>query len=282
MEVIASPKSTSRVSDETVGRMSFVRRLPERPAAAAPSLNGRAALIVDGGWGIGRAVAIDFAQRGAAIAFGDQCEPIYQEHTRTVLESFGVDVLPVARPEDSEAGCRRLVSEVHDRFGCIDVLVYAAPFSGEVPLHRMHGCNWNELMHGYLDSAYHLARAVINPMRQRGHGRIIFISDPVTADTLSEHPRPRIGQAGMIGLAQTLARENAPRGVTVNCVSPGVIAPPKTLEERADHPESIGRSIPMRRIGRPEDVAHLVSFLASEQADYITGQLIHVDGGLSA
>jgi 3-oxoacyl-[acyl-carrier protein] reductase len=139
---------------------------------------------------------------------------------------------------------------------------------------------WDSVIESHLGCAYNLTRAVINPMRQRGYGRIILVAGNIRPSR-STGQIAKIAAAGVAGLTRQLAIENAHCGITVNCVQPGFLELNSTVEMGAGEWERTMSAIPMKRAGRPEEVAHLIGFLASDQAAYITGQVIEIDGGLA-
>ncbi len=174
-----------------------------------------------------------------------------------------------------------MVGQVLEELGQVDILVHAAGACDDAPYHQMHRCQWDYVMRVQLGGAYNLARAVINPMRQRAFGRIVFVTAPLSG-------RGGFGQANLLaarmvlfGLAQTLATENGRLGITVNCVCPGIVESERTREMPEQKREQAEALIPLGRLCRPEEVAPIIEFLATDKSVYITGQEFHVDGGLS-
>jgi NAD(P)-dependent dehydrogenase (short-subunit alcohol dehydrogenase family) len=174
-----------------------------------------------------------------------------------------------------------MVEEALDEFGRIDILVNNAGVRSDAPFHLMHRHQWDAVMRTNLDGVYNLTRAVINPMRQRGYGRIVFITESTIRIASAAHANLITSKAAVTGLARGLAEENARLGITVNCVCPGVIETRRLQRFTTEERDDVLARIPMGRFGRAEEVAHLVGFLVSDEAAYITGQEFRIDGGLS-
>ena len=247
---------------------------------------GRVALVTGGTRGIGAAISLGLAEAGATVAAG-------YSSNRERAEAFGAAIGSVhqgnvGNPED----CRRVVGEVIDRHGRLDILVNNAGVTVDRPIWKMTVDEWHQVLRVNLSGAFYLSQPALEHMLERGSGRIINISS-VTGET------GNIGQAnyaaskaGLHGLTKTMAREAAfalaregrlvddAIGLTVNAVTPGLIetdmtaaVPPKVLE-------GMLAAIPVRRAGRPDEVARVVRFLAEDASAYITGQVWGVNGGL--
>jgi len=280
-------------------RLGMTGDSPRTPAEVHGALHAKVALVCGVRNAIGRAIATTLAQHGARIAFDAVPGSNTAETLSAVIESFGTNAMPTGNMTDPETRSHGMAEgplwgagQVYERFGQIDILVYVVSGNeshDRTPLHQMHNRQWDECAHRHLDLVYRLVREVINPMRQRRFGRIVLITDSIAPSQYQAHAYSDIGQSGLVALTRTLARENADHNVTANCVCPGLIERPgcrsngsddlqaKTFRERAEI-----EHIPAQRYGRPEDVAHLVTFLCSDRSAYITGQRIAVDGGLTA
>lgn len=242
-------------------------------------LAGRVALVTGAAAGIGAATARRFAQEGALLALND----VSAETLAFVVEELqgaGTQTLAVVGDVARRPDVERMVAETLRAFGRVDILVNNAGIARDALAAKMTEEQWDQVLAVNLKGTFLCAQAVLPGMRERGWGRVI--------NTASVGVRGNIGQAnyaaskaGVIGLTRTLALEYARYGVTVNCVAPGAVmtrmlaAVPDAIREK------IVARIPAGRIGQPEEVAAAHAFLASEEAAYITGQVLFVDGGMS-
>jgi NAD(P)-dependent dehydrogenase (short-subunit alcohol dehydrogenase family) len=174
-----------------------------------------------------------------------------------------------------------MVESVFSAMGVVDILVHFADFRTETPIHLLHRKDWDHVVHSGLGSAYNLTRTLINPMRQHGGGRIIFVVEAPWRENRCQYGQVMTGESAINGLARALAMENASRGITVNSISTGIFETPRTIALSSKDRERMTAMVPAARMGKPEDAARMVAFLASDDAAYITGQCIAVDGGLS-
>jgi len=249
-------------------------------APTAP-LRGRVAIVSGGASGISRAIATELAQRGAAVAVVHHGQPHPAETLCEVMQSFGSRTLAIDSDISNEVDCTKMVAEVFAHLGVVDIVVHSADFRAETPIHLLHRKDWDLVVHEGLGGAYNLTRALINPMRQHGGGRVIFVVETPWRQNRCQYGQMMTGESAINGLARALAMENAARGITVNCVATGVFETMRTVELTSKERDRINSMIPASRMGRPEEAARLVAFLASEDAAYLTGQTIAVDGGLS-
>lgn len=241
-------------------------------------LSGRIALVTGASRGIGRAIAIRLAGQGATIvaaARGDNAAGTVNEITAAggKAEVASLDV-------SDAAASSAFVSDAMDRHGRIDVLVNNAGIAKDQLLLRMDRGEWDDVIHTNLTSAFTLTQAVLKPMiRQRG-GRIICISSVVGQTGNAGQSNYAASKAGLIGFAKAVAQEVASRNVTVNVIAPGLIETDMTRLIAENARDQWQSKIPLKRMGTPDDIAWAVCFLASDEAAYITGQVLAVNGGM--
>jgi acetoacetyl-CoA reductase len=231
-------------------------------------------MVTGGTRGIGYAIAKRLKESGFLVAAGYAGN---EEAAQATAKQLGVMVVKgnVGRFED----CQRAVAEVEAKLGPIDVLVNNAGITRDAMLHKMTPEQWNEVIYVNLASIFNMSRQVIEGMRERGHGRIINISSINGQKGQMGQTNYSAAKAGVIGFTKALALESAKKGITVNCIAPGytdtemvLAVPPKILE-------SIIGQIPIGRLGHSEEVAGLVAYLALDEASFITGAVIPINGG---
>ena len=241
-------------------------------------LAGRVALVTGASRGIGRAIAVQLASAGATVVAGARADHAGAVQ-RQIEEAGGAAVaitLDVTAPESIGAAARTAL----DRCGRVDILVNNAGIVRDQLLMRMKAEEWDAVMATNLTAAYRLCQAVLRPMLKQRSGRIVNIASVVGQSGNPGQANYAASKAGLIGFTKSLAQEVASRGITVNVVAPGMIETDMTaaLDERAQ--AALRERIPMGRLGSPEEVAGVVRFLASDEASYITGQVIGVNGGM--
>ncbi len=246
-------------------------------ATPGQTLADRVAVVTGASRGIGRAIARQLAARGAVVvagARGDHAEAVAGEICEAGgrAEAVALDVTDVDAVE-------RTVADVVARHGRLDVLVSNAGITRDQLLMRMKPADWDAVLATNLTAAFTCVRAAVRPMvRQRG-GRIIAISSVVGQTGNAGQANYAASKAGLIGFAKSMARELASRGITVNVVAPGFIDTDMTRELGSAREKWIAQ-VPLGRLGTPEDVAAAVCFLASDEASYITGHVLAVNGGM--
>jgi acetoacetyl-CoA reductase len=242
-------------------------------------MNPRLALVTGGIGGLGTAICRRLAQRGnrvIAVDLGGSDARL----ARFLEAMSGLDVSFEAADVGDPDACERLLQRVAAEHGPIDILVNAAGITRDARLTRMERVQWDEVLRVNLDSVFNLCRLVVDGMGARGFGRIVNISSVNGQTGQFGQTNYAAAKAGMHGFTMALAREVARAGVTVNSVSPGYIDTEMTRAVREDIRAQIVASIPLGRVGEPDDIASVVEFLCSDGARYITGANIPVNGGL--
>ena len=241
-------------------------------------LTGRVALITGASRGIGKAIARRLAAAGAVVVAGAR-----EDHAGAVADEIvtsGGTAEPVTLDVTDPASITTAVRLALDRFERLDVLVNNAGIVRDQLIMRMKSDEWDAVLAANLTGAFRCAQAVLRPMLKQRWGRVINISSVVGQVGNPGQVNYAASKAGLIGLTKTLAREVASRGITVNAVAPGMIATDMTAELGESAREALTEQIPLGRLGSPEDVAGAVWFLASDEASYITGQVVGVNGGM--
>jgi 3-oxoacyl-[acyl-carrier protein] reductase len=245
----------------------------------AKGLEGRVAIITGGSRGIGRAVAQCLAEDGASVVVSGLDATRLEAATKE-LEGFGAPVLgvvaDVARREDVE----RLVDQAKERFARIDVLVNNAGITRDALLVRMKDEDWDRVLDVNLRGAFLMTRAVAKIMMRQKGGRIINIASTAGAMGNPGQANYSAAKAGLIGLTKAAARELSRWSILVNAVAPGLIETDMAAAIPAEAREALLAQIPLGRIGSGREVAEVVRFLAGDGATYVTGQVLHVNGGL--
>ena len=242
-------------------------------------LDGKVAIVTGAAQGIGRAIAEALASAGADIAIADM-DPGRAQETMDAVRKLGRRVLNlkvnVAEWSDVKEMTDRIVSE----WGKIDILVNNAGITRDGLLMRMKEEDWNLVLQVNLTGTFNCTKAVMQPMAKQRYGRIVNIASIVGVMGNAGQANYAASKAAVIGFTKTVAREYASRQVTVNAVAPGFIDTAMTQGLPSDVKETLQKQIPLGRLGLPSDVAAAVRFLVSDEAGYITGQVVHVNGGM--
>lgn len=243
-------------------------------------LEGKTALVTGASRGIGRAVAVALASAGAKVAVNYAGNDAAAEETKAAIEAAGgTAILVKADIADSEA-VEMMVADTVAAFGQIDILVNNAGITRDGLLMRMKNEDFDAVINTNLKGVYYTTKAVTKLMMKKRYGRIINMASVVGLTGNAGQANYSAAKAGVIGFSKTVAKELASRGITCNMVAPGLIATDMTKDLPEKAKEAMMTSIPLGRAGQPEDVAQAVLFLASDNASYITGQVINVDGGM--
>jgi 3-oxoacyl-[acyl-carrier protein] reductase len=244
------------------------------------NLKGKVALITGGSRGIGRAVSIRLAREGAFVFVNyARNEEAARETLRLIGEAGGEGQIVHFDVADTKAATEAIAGLIREK-GRIDILVNNAGESRDGLLVRMKEQDWDRVIDTNLKGTFNGCRAVSYAMMKQRSGRIINVSSVVAQSGNAGQANYSASKAGIIGLTKSLARELAPRGIRVNAVAPGLIATDMTSAMTEEQREKVLEEIPLSRLGTPDDVAGVVLFLASDEAGYITGQVIGVNGGL--
>lgn len=244
------------------------------------SLKGKTAIITGGSRGIGKACAIYLAKQGADIVFNYSNNSSMAEETADEIKNLGVKVLAVKADVKSSQDIDYLFNQALENFNSIDILVNNAGITRDTLLIRMKEEDWDTVLDINLKGVYLTCKAAAKHMMKKRQGRIINISSVVGITGNPGQANYAASKAGIIGFSKSIAKELAPRGILVNVVAPGFIDTDMTSVLGEKVKDNILTQIPLGRYGSPEDVAKLVTFLASDDNQYITGQVINIDGGM--
>lgn len=245
------------------------------------NLEGRTALVTGGSRGIGRAIVQTLARAGARVAFVYHANA--QAAEQLVAELAGSKLTAAAHQADvrNKDSADALVSKLVEEWGRLDILVNNAGIIRDGLLATMSPDQWQDVLETNLTSVYNFCQAVTRPMMSARYGRIINMSSVAAEFGNKGQTNYAASKGGIEGFTRCLAKELASRGVTVNAVAPGFIETDMTAAVRNAAEAEIKKAIPARRLGKPDDIAQAVLFLAGEGASYITGQVLKVDGGLT-
>ena len=240
---------------------------------------GKTALITGGARGIGRAIAEELASAGATLAIVDVLQDV-AEATAAAFRERGVEAAAFVANVASPADVDRLFGEVMARFGKIDILINNAGITRDNLIMRMKEEEWDAVIAVNLKGTFNCIKAASRPMLKARSGCIVNIASVVGVMGNAGQANYGASKAGVIGLTKTAAKELASRGITVNAVAPGYIETDMTGKLSEEARKAFLTVVPLARPGTPQDVARAVRFLCSEDAAYITGQVLHVDGGM--
>lgn len=243
-------------------------------------LEGKVALITGAARGIGKAIALKYAQQGANIAFTDLVIDERGEQTKKEIEACGVKVLAIASNAADFQQAHDAVAKVVECFGKLDILVNNAGITKDGLMMRMSEQQWDAVLTVNLKSAYNFIHAVTPVMMRQKSGSIINMSSVVGVHGNAGQCNYSASKAGMIGLAKSIAQELGSRGIRANAVAPGFIITEMTDKLPDEIKAEWSKKIPLRRGGTPEDIANVCLFLASDLSSYVTGQVISVCGGM--
>lgn len=244
-------------------------------------LEGKTALITGAARGIGKAIALKFASEGANIAFTDLVIDEAGEATEHEIASLGVKCKGYASNAANFEETHHVVEQIMQDFGRIDVLVNNAGITKDGLMMRMSEQQWDAVINVNLKSAFNFIHAVTPVMMRQKAGSIINMSSVVGVSGNAGQANYSASKAGMIGLAKSVAKELGSRGIRANAIAPGFIITDMTGQLSEEVRNEWAKQIPLRRGGTPEDVANVAIFLASDLSSYVSGQVIHVCGGMN-
>lgn len=243
------------------------------------SLQGKVALVTGASRGIGRAIAESLGREGA-IVIGTATSDSGAAAIAGYLQEAGLQGMGLALDVNDAAAVDAALEQIEKAHGPVAVLVNNAGITRDQLLMRMKEDDWDAVMDTNLRSVYRLSKAVLRGMMKARWGRIISIASVVGASGSAGQTNYAAAKAGMMGFTKSLAREVGSRNITVNCVAPGFIDTDMTAVLAEDYKQKLLAQIPLERLGRPEEIADAVTFLASDKAAYVTGNTLHVNGGM--
>ncbi len=245
------------------------------------SLEGKTALVTGASGGIGSAIATALARQGARLALSGSNGGKLRAFREQLNDEIGGDHVEITCDLSNSEQVEELVPATIDTLGSMDILVNNAGITRDNLAMRMKDEEWEQVIRINLEAAFRLMRAAARPMMKARHGRIVTITSVVGATGNPGQMNYAAAKAGLVGMSKSLAQELASRGITVNCVAPGFIRTAMTDELPDAQKDALNARIPMGRMGEGEDIGAAVAYLASDEAAYVTGQTLHVNGGMA-
>ncbi len=244
-------------------------------------LEGKVALVTGGARGIGRSITLELARNGADVAFTYKRSAQLAESLAAEVRSMGRKVLPLEADATSMNSAVEVIGKVVAEFKRLDILVNNAGITKDSLLLRMSEEDWDSVIQTNLKSVFNYTKAAARTMMGQRYGKIINMSSVVGLIGNAGQSNYAASKSGIIGFTKSIAKELASRNILVNAVAPGYIDTDMTAALTEEQRKAVTDAIPLKRVAKPDDVAKVVLFLASPDADYITGQVIAVDGGMS-
>lgn len=243
-------------------------------------LKGKCALVTGASRGIGKAIALKLASLGANLVLNYRSSEIEALEVEKQVKDMGVDAISIKGDISNLMDVENLVSSAKEKFGSIDIMVNNAGITKDALILRMKEEDFDTVIDVNLKGVFNCLKTITPIMVRQRHGKIINLSSVVGISGNAGQVNYSASKAGVIGMTKSLAKEVGSRGINVNAVAPGFIETDMTGVLGEKYKDEIKRNIPLKKLGNPEDVANVVAFLASKDSDYITGQVIHVDGGM--
>jgi len=243
-------------------------------------LDGKTALVTGGSRGIGRAIALKLAKEGANVAVNYAGSAALANEVVEEIKQLGKDAIAIQCDVSNGESVAEMIKETIAHFGSLDILVNNAGITRDNLLMRMKESEWDDVINTNLKGVFHCTKGVTRQMMKQRKGRIINITSIVGVTGNPGQANYVAAKAGVIGLTKTTAKELAARNITVNAVAPGFITTDMTDKLPEDVKNAMLSQIPLAKFGDPDDIANAVVFLASDESSYITGQTIHIDGGM--
>ncbi|MBW4827115.1 MAG: 3-oxoacyl-[acyl-carrier-protein] reductase [Clostridiaceae bacterium] len=243
-------------------------------------LKKKNALVTGGSRGIGRAIAIELSKQGANVIITYNSSKEKAKEVIKEIEKNGVKGLAIKANVSSEEDVKNMMKTIKSQFDSIDVLVNNAGVTKDNLLVRMKSEDWDEVINTNLKGVYLCTKAVARGMMKKRYGKIVNVASVVGISGNAGQGNYSASKAGVIGFTKSIAKELGSRGINVNGVAPGFVETDMTEVLSEDIKEQSLKMIPLKRFAKPEDIANVVVFLCSEKANYITGQIINVDGGM--
>lgn len=244
------------------------------------NLEGKAALVTGASRGIGREIALELARNGANVAVNYSGSEAKANEVVDEIKKIGKDAFAIKCDVSNTEEVATMIKETIDRFGKLDILVNNAGITKDNLLMRMKEDEWDDVININLKGVFLCTKAATRQMMKQRNGRIINIASIVGATGNPGQANYVAAKAGIIGLTKTTAKELAARNITVNAIAPGFITTDMTDQLPEDIKAEMLKQIPLARLGEPKDIAKMAAFLASDDSSYITGQTMHINGGM--
>lgn len=244
------------------------------------NLSGKTAIVTGGSRGIGKAIALKLAEKGANIVVNYTSNSNMAEETVNEIKNMGREALAIKADVSNPDDVKNLVKEVEKSFSSIDILVNNAGITRDTLLIRMKDDDWDKVMNVNLKGTFLCTKLVGKKMMKQRSGRIVNITSVVGIIGNAGQANYSASKAGVIGFTKSTAKELSSRGINVNAVAPGFIQTEMTEKLSEEVVDNYAKNIPLGKLGKPEDVANVVAFLCSQESAYLTGQVINVDGGM--
>ncbi len=243
-------------------------------------LNGKCALVTGASRGIGKAIALKLASLGANLVLNYRSSEAEALEVEKEIKNMGVEAISVKGDISKLEDVENLVAAAKEKFGVIDIMVNNAGITKDNLILRMKEEDFDKVIDVNLKGVFNCLKVITPIMVRQKHGKIVNLSSVVGISGNAGQVNYAASKAGVIGMTKSLAKEVGSRGINVNAVAPGFIETDMTEVLGEKYKDEMKKNIPLKKLGKPEDVANVVAFLVSESSDYVTGQVIHVDGGM--